>query len=119
MPDFRVAENPFFVLGLAPDSDAMAAQREGKKLIAQLEMGIQSAKTYKTPFGERERTPELVREAVALLATPEKRVLFELWASATPIGEEELKAEATRMVKNRSDHCDRVLSYFRLGSWSR
>lgn len=93
MKDQRFLENPFFVLGLRPDAERGAPEREGKKLLAQLELGVSSAKHYATPFGPRERTAELVREAMALLRDPDARCLAELWAQAPVAAETPPKVE--------------------------
>ncbi len=93
MKDQRFLENPFFVLGLRPDAERGAPEREGKKLLAQLELGVSSAKRYATPFGPRDRTPELVREAMATLRDPDARCLAELWAKAPLLDAVAPKAE--------------------------
>ena len=83
----RIADNPFYILGLAPDCTRMEFEREGHKLLSMLELRLSAARTYSTPFGSIERTPELVREAMAELRDPQKRLGHELWArlgAATP-----------------------------------
>ena len=77
-------DNPFFVLGLAPDASRIEAEREAQKLLGMLELGFADAATYQTPLGPRPRTPELVRAAVATLRDPYKRLLAELWARHAP-----------------------------------
>ena len=76
----RFLENPFYVLGVRPDCSRAEMEREGQKLLGMLEIGLPAAKKYKTPLGEAERTPEMVRQAMAELRDPQRRLLHELWA---------------------------------------
>lgn len=76
----RFLENPFYVLGVRPDCSRAEMEREGQKLLGMLEIGLPAAKKYKTPLGETERTPEMVRQAMAELRDPQRRLLHELWA---------------------------------------
>jgi len=80
----RVVDNPFFVLGLAPDASRIELEREAQKLLGMLELGFADAATYATPLGPRPRTPELVRAAVAALRDPYQRLVAELWARHAP-----------------------------------
>ncbi|HEY4175734.1 MAG TPA: hypothetical protein VGM90_02820 [Kofleriaceae bacterium] len=77
-------ENPFFVLGLKPDTSRIELEREAQKLLGMLELGFAEARLYSTPVGPRERTPELVRAAVAALRDPYRRLVAELWARHAP-----------------------------------
>ena len=79
-----VADNPFFVLGVACDASRIEIEREAQKLLGMLELGFEAAQTYATPLGSRERTPEAVRAAVATLRDPYKRLVAELWARHAP-----------------------------------
>lgn len=79
-----LVENPFFVLGLAPDASRIEIEREAQKLLGMLELGFEAALSYATPLGPRERTPEAVRAAVAALRDPYQRLLAELWARHAP-----------------------------------
>jgi hypothetical protein len=76
----RHLANPFLVLGLPPSASAAEAERQGQKLLAMLAAGLAEARAYATPLGTRERTPELVRCAVADLRDPERRLAHEWWA---------------------------------------
>lgn len=76
----RLDENPFYVLGLRPEASRADAEREGQKLLAMLELGLDAARRYETPLGPRERTPEKVRDALAALRDPDRRLAHELWA---------------------------------------
>ncbi len=77
----RLAENPFFVLGLAPDAPPREVEREAQKLLGMLELGLADATTYATPLGPRTRTAESVRAAAAVLRDPRRRLVAELWAA--------------------------------------
>ncbi len=79
-----LAENPFFVLGIACDATRMEIEREAQKLLGMLELGFEAAQTYATPLGPRERTPEHVRAAVAALRDPYQRLVAEVWARNAP-----------------------------------
>ena len=75
----RIA-NPFFVLAVAPEAGAAEIERQGQRLLAELAAGLDGARRYPTPFGARERTPELVRAAIAELRDPARRLGHEWWA---------------------------------------
>src|SRR5438876_915819 len=79
-----VAENPFFVLGIAPDASRIEIEREAQKLLGMLELGFDQVRSYATPLGPRPRTAELVRASVAALRDPYQRLLAELWARHAP-----------------------------------
>jgi hypothetical protein len=83
-PVLQLAENPFFVLGLAVDASRIEVEREAQKLLGMIELGFVAMSTYQTPLGPRERTPELVRAAVAALRDPYRRLVAELWARHAP-----------------------------------
>jgi hypothetical protein len=90
----RLAENPFFVLGISPDASRIEIEREAQKLLGMLELGFAAAKTYATPLGPRPRTAEAVRAAVATLRDPYQRLLAELWARNAPASLDTAPAEA-------------------------
>ena len=77
-----IADNPFFVLGVAPDASRIEIEREAQKLLGMLELGLAAAASYDTPLGPRPRTSELVRAAVATLRDPARRLAAEPWARA-------------------------------------
>lgn len=79
-----IHDNPFFVLGLAPDASRIEIEREAQKLLGMLELGFADAATYRTPVGPQPRTPEAVRAAVAALRDPYRRLVAELWARHAP-----------------------------------
>lgn len=82
-------DNAFFILGLPTTASAMEIEREGRKLLGMLELGMADAKEYPTPIGRFERTEAAVRQAMSELRDPRRRLMHELWASAgsTPAGE--------------------------------
>lgn len=80
----RLTDNAFHVLGLSPDSDRAAVEREGQKLLGLLALGLAQAATYDTPLGPRPRTQEQVRQAMADLRDPSRRLLHEFWAAIPP-----------------------------------
>jgi hypothetical protein len=79
-----IRDNPFFVLGVAPDASRIAIEREAQKLLGMLELGFATAQTYPTPLGPAPRTAEAVRAAVAALRDPARRLVAELWARHAP-----------------------------------
>ena len=76
----HLEENPFYVLGVAPDAARPEIEREGQKLLGMLELGLEAAASYVTPLGRRVRTAEMVRAALAELRDPGRRLTAELWA---------------------------------------
>lgn len=76
----RHLANPFLVLELAPEAGREAVERQGEKLLSMLAAGLAAARRYPTPLGPRERSPEAVREALAELRDPDKRLVHEWWA---------------------------------------
>lgn len=80
----RIADNPFYVLGLRPGCGRVDVEREGQKLLGMLGLGLKSAATYATPVGPRPRTEDRVRAAMAELRSPERRLGHEFWAALTP-----------------------------------
>jgi hypothetical protein len=119
MRDLRFQENPFHVLGLDPSCEGAAVQREGRKLLAQLELGLASAKTYRGALGPTERTPELVRESMAALADPDRRLVAEFWATGGRLEEAELRSELEAMQAELGSTAEATLNYLGIGSWSR
>jgi len=79
-----IADNPFFVLGVAAEASRIEVEREAQKLLGMLELGFAEVKLYATPLGPRQRTPEMVRAAVAALRDPYQRLVAELWARHAP-----------------------------------
>ncbi len=80
----ELRDNPFFVLGVAPDASRIEIEREAQKLLGMLELGFADAQTNETPLGRQPRTAEAVRAAVAALRDPYRRLIAELWARHAP-----------------------------------
>lgn len=80
----RIRDNPFYVLGLRPSASRAEVEREGQKLLGMLELGLASAATYATPVGPGSRTADKVRQAMAALRDPERRLVHEVWARLDP-----------------------------------
>lgn len=88
-----LADNAFFVLGLAPECRAIEVETAGQKLLAMLAVGLAQAQTYMTPLGPQPRDAEKVRRAMAELRDPAKRLVHELWAQL-PAQAVEVEVEA-------------------------
>jgi hypothetical protein len=82
----RHLENPFLVLDLPPDAGAAEVERQGQMLLAMLAADLGEAARYATPLGERERSAELVRSAMAELRDPTRRLVHEWWARGLAVG---------------------------------
>jgi hypothetical protein len=76
-----VTRNPFYVLDLPVTTTRSEVERVGQRLLAQLGVGAEAVKTYRTPLGEFERTADLVRHAVNELRDPASRLRHEIWRS--------------------------------------
>lgn len=76
--------NPFYVLDLASDCTRAEVERAGQKLLAMLELDLQGARVCATPDGPRGRDAAGVREAMAELRDPQRRLFHELWAQPRP-----------------------------------
>jgi hypothetical protein len=85
-PRRRILHNPFYVLGLSVQASRVEVEREGQKLLGMLALGLSAASTYDSPLGPAPRTPEAVREAMAELRDPERRLIHELWARVPASG---------------------------------
>lgn len=75
----RVLDNPFYVLELAPECSRAEVERAGQKLLAMLELGMAGSERYPTPFGSGRRDAAKIREAMAELRDPQRRLFHELW----------------------------------------
>jgi len=76
----RHLANPFLVLSLGPDATIDQVERQGQKLLLMLSAGIPESAWYDTPLGRRDLTEEMVREAIAELRDPDRRLVHEWWA---------------------------------------
>ena len=77
----RITTNPFYVLGVGPTASRTDIEREGNKLLSMLSLNLKEAKVYRSPLGEHPRSEELVREAMAELREPKRRLVHELLAA--------------------------------------
>jgi hypothetical protein len=80
----RIGDNPFYVLELGPGATAAEIERAGQRLLAMLAVGIEAAKAFPTPTGNRPRDADRVRAALHELRDPKKRARHELWARLPP-----------------------------------
>lgn len=71
--------NPFYVLDVPVDCHPTEIERAGQKWLAMLTLDLEEAKHYRSPLGEHVRTDVEVRQAMATLRVPEKRLFCELW----------------------------------------
>ena len=83
----RLRDNPFYVLELAADCSRAEVERSGQKLLAMLELELSGSRTYPTPFGPGSRDDTKVREAMAELRDPTRRLFHELWVLSQPWGD--------------------------------
>jgi curved DNA-binding protein CbpA len=80
----RLLDNPFYVLELAPDCSRAEVERAGQKLLAMLELDLGGAQVYASPIGSGRRDAAKVREAMAELRDPQRRLFHELWVLGRP-----------------------------------
>lgn len=106
----RIAQNPFYVLGVAPTAQRTEIEREGNKLLSMLQVGMKEAKVYRSPMGEHPRTEEAVREAMAELRDPKRRLVHELLA-ALPVGSTPPKATTHEETGTRWPEAPMVFGY--------
>ncbi len=107
----KLAENPFFVLGVTAEASRIEVEREAQKLLGMLELGFAEARMYATPLGPRERTAEMVRAAVAALRDPYRRLVAELWARHAPPSPERAGAPACEPPEPASPGLRRALGW--------
>lgn len=80
----RLVDNPFYVLEVAPDCSRAEVERAGQKLLAMLELDLAGSRAYATPFGPGRRDGAKIREAMAELRDPQRRLFHEMWALSQP-----------------------------------
>ncbi len=66
-------KNAFWILDTSPDAPPAEIERAGRKLIALLEVGAESSKTYTCALGRFDRDATMVREAMSELRDPRVR----------------------------------------------
>ena len=93
-PIERWKENPFFVLGLPLSASQLDAERIARKLLAELELGLQAVRVAQTPLGPLERTPDRVRRALSELSRAESRAAHAAWARLPPSAAAAAESEA-------------------------
>jgi hypothetical protein len=71
--------NPFLILELPAAASPDVVERKGELLLSLLAAAVAGSGSYQSPFGPRERTPEMVREALAELRDPDRRLVHEWW----------------------------------------
>ena len=98
----RIVDNPFYVLALPTSCSRAEIERVGQKLLGMLELGLTAARTYATPLGRFERNADKVREAMAELRDPDRRLGHELWASLRV--EPESPAQPDQRVMDPPEH---------------
>lgn len=77
----RIEQNPFYVLDLPTTASRAEVERQGQKWLGMLEMNMKQAASYATPLGRFTRTADLVRQAMAELRDPSRRLAHEVWAA--------------------------------------
>ena len=92
--------NPFYVLGVPADASPREVEREGAKLLGMLSLGLEAARRYATPLGQRVRDADMVREALAELRDPQRRLAHELWARLDAAAAPEASAPAHQEAAN-------------------
>lgn len=80
----RLLDNPFYVLDLVPDCSRAEVERAGQTLLAMLELDLSGAQVYASPIGSGRRDAAKVREAMAELRDPQRRLFHELWVLGRP-----------------------------------
>jgi len=71
--------NPFLVLELSTTASPDMVERKGELLRSLLAAGVAGSDCYQSPLGPRERTPEMVRDALSELRDPDRRLIHEWW----------------------------------------
>lgn len=68
------SKNAFWVLEVSPDATPGEVERSGRKLVALLEVGAVAPQKYTCPLGTFPRDATMVREAMAALRDPKRRL---------------------------------------------
>lgn len=89
----RLSQNPFYVLGVAPQAPPATLEAEANALL-QILARDPASHVYPTPVGPRRRDACLVRKALASVSSPNARVLHEVWAVLPPTWSERDDAPA-------------------------
>jgi hypothetical protein len=82
----RQTDNPFVVLGIPLTSTSIDVERAGKRLLAELSLGVAFASTMTRPDGSvAERTVDDVRQAMHTLKQPDARAVAEVLLALPPV----------------------------------
>jgi hypothetical protein len=115
----QLADNPFFVLELPPTATPMEIERQGRMILARLELGLPSARTHPSPLGPRPRSADDVRRAMQALADPHRRLAAEPFALAasvaTPVTEAD--SDTARRTDAAADDVGAVVAIDTLVWW--
>ena len=76
MSPIDLVHNPFFVLELDANAGVVEVDRQGKRLLAELELKRAKAAHFPSPFGKQRRDEEAVRAAMATLRDPRLRSIY-------------------------------------------
>ena len=76
MSALDLVANPFFVLELDAGAGVVDVDRQGKRLLAELELKRVKATSFPSPFGKQPRDEERVRAAMAALRDPRLRAIY-------------------------------------------
>ncbi|WP_444928930.1 hypothetical protein ACJJIF_13800 [Microbulbifer sp. SSSA002] len=99
IPEFSsraaLAAWPFWVLELTPTASLNEVNRAARDLTGKLALKMAGADECLTPNGIIPRDEFLVREAQAVLITPERRLLAEFWYIPPSTDEQETSKPAT------------------------
>jgi hypothetical protein len=79
MTDPGLGDNPFHVLEVPVTATRPEIERAGAKLLAMLGVGMEAARTYRSPLGPRPRDEDLVRRSLDRLRDPTRRAVDEIW----------------------------------------
>jgi len=67
-------DNPFYILEAPAEATPGEIERQGRKIIALLEVGAEKAAHYSCPLGTFPRDATMVRDAIAALRDPKRRM---------------------------------------------
>lgn len=96
-------DNPYYVLGLGPDATPGEIEREGRKVLALIEVGAERGRFYECPMGTRPRDATLVREAIARLRDPKERLRQGLLVRLLAQSDEDRAVVATKGFRAQVD----------------
>lgn len=80
----RLMRNPFYLLELNADCSRAELERAGQRLLAMIELALPGSERVETPYGVTTRSADDLRQALADLRDPERRLVHELWFRSRP-----------------------------------